>query len=125
MSAGCLCWLDKQNTVAAYFTPVPVCQAVCGEEGYGSKHNGMFDTVVCFLAIWLCLFHWQGFIKTVSLSPTSPSQRATMAQSPTSCKDTCELFFINNSVAYLTLPQFTGPNIHGKKRKSVAHSFFQ
>lgn len=48
MSAGCLCWLDKQNTVVAYFTSVPACQAVCGEEGFGSKHNGEFDIVLCF-----------------------------------------------------------------------------
>lgn len=25
---GCLCWLGKQNTVAAHFTSVPLCQAV-------------------------------------------------------------------------------------------------
>lgn len=48
MSAGCLCWLDKQNTVAAYFTPVPVCQAVAVKKDSVQKHNGEFDTAVCF-----------------------------------------------------------------------------
>lgn len=32
MSTGCLCWLDKtKNTVAAHFTPAPVCQATRGK----------------------------------------------------------------------------------------------
>lgn len=63
MSAGRLCWLDKQNTVAAYFTPAPVCQTVSAREGFGSKCIGEFDTAVVFTAIWFCLFH--RFIKTV------------------------------------------------------------
>lgn len=50
MSTGCLCWLGKQNTVAEYFTPVPVCRAVCSKEGFGSKHNGEFDTVMCLFS---------------------------------------------------------------------------
>lgn len=46
MLTGCLCWLDKENTVGAYFTPVPVCQAVC-DKGFSSKHNRVWYTV-CF-----------------------------------------------------------------------------
>lgn len=64
MSAGCLCWLDKQNTVAAYFIPVPVCQAVCGEEGIGSERNGEFDTVMCLDSVCLTVLF--------TFTPTSP-----------------------------------------------------
>lgn len=48
MSAGCLCWLDKQNTVTAYFTSVPLCQAVLRRRKTRFKHIGEFDTVVRF-----------------------------------------------------------------------------
>jgi len=65
MSAGSLCRPDKQNTAAAYFTTVPYCQAVYGKKRVGSKHNEEFDTLVCFQLLWLSLFSWKRFIKTV------------------------------------------------------------
>lgn len=110
MSTGCLCWLDKQNTVAAYFTSVPVCQAVCGEERFASKHNGEFDTVVCYLAQYVPLaeVHKDSLTILSTFTPTTPSRSAPRAPIPHHVKMfvDCELFFLfNNAVVYLALPQ--------------------
>lgn len=64
---GFWCWLGV-FVAAAYFSTVPVCQAVCGEKRFGSKHNGELDAIVCFQLIWQCLLHWQRFTKTVWMS---------------------------------------------------------
>ena len=46
---GVFVGFHKQNTVAAYFSSVPVCQAVRSKERSGSNtYNGEFDTVVHF-----------------------------------------------------------------------------
>lgn len=46
---GVFVGFDKQNTVAAYFTSVPVCQAVHSKDRSGSNtYNGEFDAVVHF-----------------------------------------------------------------------------
>lgn len=79
MSAGCLCRLDKQNTVAACFTPLPLlCQAVSRrrKKGLGSNTPGSFDTVVHFQLV--CSVCFPGKTEDESLTilfafATSPS----------------------------------------------------
>lgn len=93
MSTGYLCWLDKQNTVAACFTPVPVCQAICSKEACSSKHNGEFESEYFFsyLALSVSLLHKDSLTILFTFTPTNPSQSAARAQTPTSCRDVSRL----------------------------------
>lgn len=123
MSAGFLCWFDKQNTIVAYFTSVPVCQAVCGEEGFSSKHNGEFDTVVCFqllaLSVPLADVHkdtvWLSCL--LSLQAQHKVRRGHRFQHHVETLVNCEPFFCWQCCGVPHFAHHHGPHIPAEKKR--------